>query len=179
MKLLYNLICIALMFSISCTHKSKGSILTKNQLDPIMEEEIDDADLEQEVNSARKLAMDLLDIELAKQLGLHEVYLHEEPLAINFTHENGNLLSFEAVNIDNSNIEKYLLSDLDSNYKIQDLNIGNRIIKYTIDNSGQKSIITSILSCNKTGKIIKMKLFFKGNAGNLLEEYSKLMLCNN
>lgn len=67
------LIILGLYLITSCSQNKPGSILSKNQEQIILNEEIDDPDLENEVENSRDLTKSILDLELAKKLGLNEL----------------------------------------------------------------------------------------------------------
>jgi len=179
-KQILNSIFFISLFLLSCSQKKNGSILSKSEVDLILDEEIDDSELILDVNNSRNETMNLLNLDLIKQMGLKEIYLQEEPLSINFTDQSGNLVSFEAMKIKRSEIDNYLLTiGSDSKNNVKQIVFEDRIIKYYTENSSVSKNITSFINCTNSDGTLKMMLYCKTNEDNLINQYSKLMNCIN
>lgn len=180
MKQILNALFLISLFFLSCSQKKNGSILSKTEVDLILDEEIDDSELIVDVNTSRNLTKKLLNLDLIKQMGLKEIYVPEEPLSLNFTDQSENLLSFEAMKIKRSEIDHYILTlGNDKKNNIKEILIGDRMIKYFIENSGVSKNVTSFINCTHSDSTLKMMLYCKSNETNLINQYSKLMNCNN
>lgn len=133
--------------------------MSKQEESNILSEEIDDDILEHQVSSARNQTKNLLQLELATSLGLKEIYLQEEPLAINFIDQNENLVLFETISIKDSEIEKYIESQYySSNIKINELRVDDKIITYSIEERENSTIVHSIVRSNDAEMKVKMNI---------------------
>lgn len=147
------------LFFISCNQNRSGATMSKQEESNILSEEIDDDILEHQVSSARNQTKNLLQLELATSLGLKEIYLHEEPLAINFIDQNENLVLFETISIKDSEIEKYIESQYySSNIKINELRVDDKIITYSIEERENSTIVHSIVRSNDAEMKVKMNI---------------------
>jgi hypothetical protein len=179
-KQILNSILLMSLFFFSCNLKKDGSILSKPEVDQILDEEVDDSDLIADVNNSRDATKNLLNLNLVTQMGLKEIYLHEEPLSLNFTDPSENLVSFEAMNLKRSEIDNYLLSlENDTIDKIKEMVFEDKIIKYIVKSSGTSKNITSFINCSNADRTLKMILYCKSNEVVLLQQYSTLTNCKN
>jgi hypothetical protein len=149
--------------------------LTSAEEKKILSEEIDDYELETEVNNLRNQARDLLDFELSKKMMLNEIYLHEEPLAIIFEDQQKNVVTFEALNIENSKISSYFSSGSSEN--IKEIKSDNIVITYILEKSGSSNYVNSIISCGNSELKLKMNLWLKEFDPLEIEKHAKLMKC--
>lgn len=168
------------LFILSCNQKKDGTVLSKPEIDIILDEEVDDERLIADVNNSRNATKALLNLDLVKQMGLDEIYLHEEPLAINFQDQSKNLVTFEALNIEKTGIDNYLLSlENETPNNLKEFILDGSTIKYLEKTSGQNKNISAIIHCNYSGRTLKMTLFCKDNDNDLLSKYSSLVICTN
>lgn len=173
------LIILGLYLITSCSQNKPGSIISKNQEQIILNEEIDDPDLENEVENSRNLTKSILDLELAKKLGLNELYLQEEPLSIIFQDPYENLIIFQALNLENENIMSYFKElSQNPNLKIEELTSENLNIKYFKNEDTKKENYIAIISKNKSLLKLKMDLLLEKGDKRLINQYSKLMKSN-
>lgn len=180
MKQILNSIFLLSLIFFSCNLKKDGTALSKPEVDQILDEEVDDSDLIADVNNSRDATKNLLNLDLVKQMGLKEIYLHEEPLSLHFTDPSENLVSFEAMNLKRSEIDNYLSTlESDTIDNIKEMVFEDKLIKYLVKSTGTSKSITAFINCSNSDRTIKMMLYCKSNDVDLLNQYSMLANCKN
>lgn len=180
MRQILNSMLLMTLFLFSCNLKKDGTVLSKPEVDQILDEEVDDIDLIADVNNSRDATKNLLNLDLVKQMGLKEIYLHEEPLSLHFTDPSENLVSFEAMNLKRSEIDNYLSTlESDTIDNIKEMVFEDKLIKYLVKNSGTSKSITAFINCANSDRTLKMVLYCKSNEVDLLFQNSKIANCYN
>lgn len=164
------------IYFLSCTQPKHGNILSNNQEKEILSVELDDEILEEEVGNSRNLTKSLLNLDKLSSLGLNEVYLQEEPLAINFLDQDQNMLLFEALNWSDKEIDMMFDDEKRNNNSIiKQQSIDNVKVKYAIENKSSSRKIIAIYYFDHIEVKLKMAIFSKEDVEVLFAKYSKLI----
>jgi len=168
---------VMMIIMLSCNNKSNnlGSVISKSEEEIILNEEIDDIYIEREVSTARLNTRNFLNLEKAKQIGLKETYLHEEPLSIIFT-LGDDLVQFDAIKVDDSDIESTInsfMSVSNSNLKIEQVSIDGFDINYAEHKYNNRQFIQALINIDDTNQRVSLGVstIKQVNAENLLKKY--------
>ncbi len=167
-----------MIFLFSCNQIQQGSVMSDREVNWKLSEEIDDIYIEDEVLSSRNETKKHLDIELIIQMGLKELYLHEEALAINLMDKNKNLITLENFKMNESFDENSYFSCQGHNItKALEIEMGNKLIKYCSHQNNDLIIVNSIITCVNSNYKTRLDFFCKENHMEYLNKYSKLVIC--
>ena len=163
----------------SCNDKGKhgknGNQMSGEEEKRVLKEEIDDEIIEADVAINRNQTKRFLDYEKADQIGLKEIYQHEEPYSIVFLDGN-NFVKFQAANFKNAQIEANInlfIDAVNSPLEIRKALINGFHISFAEYEYNNRKWVHSVIDIDETDQKIMMQISSEEIIGSekLIEKY--------